>query len=43
MILCQLVKRQEDILLRAVSKENIIYGEYEKRIVGFLKEALGIK
>ena len=25
------------------SKENIIYGEYEKRIVGFLKEALGIK
>ena len=25
------------------SKENIIYGEYERRIVGFLKEALGIK
>ena len=25
------------------SKENIIYGEYEKRIVGFLKESLGIK
>ena len=25
------------------SKENIIYGEYEKRIVDFLKDALGYK
>ena len=44
MILCQLVKRQDFVDgSDSESKENIIYGEYEKRIVGFLKEALGIK